>query len=123
MVERGEAAGASVGTLADEADEAGEWRLRLRGVAHKSGYRGAALDVERLISIVRNPAAEAAHRIAAALALRAEPAGVARLRVAADVSTEPDVREALEALATEAVDERRVERALRRLSSARASRG
>ncbi len=114
MVESGEAAGANVGALEPSADES-QWRLRMYGAAKKQDYRGAALDVDRLVSIVRNPAAEAAQRIAAALAVRAEPAGIARLRVAAGVSTEPEVREALEALAEDRLDEHRVHRALLRV--------
>ncbi len=112
MVERGEAAGASAAALAMEPG-AGGWREALRGATSKIGYRGAALDVERLLSIARNPAAEAAQRVAAALALRAEPAGLARIRVAADVSAEPEVKRALEVLSADALDERAVERALR----------
>lgn len=113
MVERGEAAGASAAALALASEDVGSWRDALRGATAKIGYRGAALDVERLWSIARNPAAEAAQRIAAALALRAEPAGIARIRVAAEVSAEPEVKRALEALAAEALDERKIERALR----------
>ncbi|MCZ7679891.1 MAG: hypothetical protein M5U28_14485 [Sandaracinaceae bacterium] len=112
MVERGEAAGASAAALAMEPG-AGGWRQAVRGATSKIGYRGAALDVERLLSIARNPAAEAAQRVAAALALRAEPAGLARIRVAADVSAEPEVKRALEVLSADALDERAVERALR----------
>ena len=68
---------------------------------------------------MRNPAADGAQRIAAALALRAEPSGPAGIRVAAEVSNEPEVRDVLEALSSESVDEVRVERALKRLASAR----
>ncbi len=119
MVTRGEQAGASAAALAQEGKDLDEWRRSVESAGRAKGYRGAALDLDRLVSIVRNPAAEASQRIAAALALRADPAGVARIRVAAEVSTEPTVRDALHALANDTIDERRVERALRRLSTAR----
>lgn len=119
MVERGEAAGASSSALAQDGETPEAWLKALPSRAKKAGYRAVALDPERLVSIVRNPAADGAQRVAAALALRAEPSGVARIRVAAEVSTEPDVRDALEALASDAVDEVRVARALERLASAR----
>jgi hypothetical protein len=117
MVERGEAAGAAAGALASSGRGVREWLQAVRGAARRADYRGAALDAERLLSIVRNPAAEAGQRIAAALALRSEPSGVARLRVAAEVSTEPVVREALEVLADDSVDDQRMERMLRRLAA------
>lgn len=119
MVERGEAAGTGSASLAHAGQAPDELMRSLSARAKKAGYRAAALDTERLFSIVRNPAADAAQRIAAALALRAEPSGPARIRVAAEVSNEPDVREALEALSAESVDEVRVERALKRLAGAR----
>jgi hypothetical protein len=118
MVERGEAAGTAAGALATEGSSLREWLAKVSTATRRADYRGAALDVERLVSIVRNPAARGAQRVAAALALRAEPSGVARLRVAAEVSTEPEVREALELLAVDPLDERRVERVLKRLSQA-----
>jgi hypothetical protein len=119
MVVRGEAAGASSAALAHEGADLDAWRRSVEGAGRAKGYRGAALELERLVGIVRNPAAEASQRIAAALALRADPSGVARIRVAAEVSTEPMVRDALEALAEGEVDERRIERALKRLVAAR----
>jgi len=119
MVERGEAAGASSASLAHQGEGPDELMRALSSRAKKAGYRAPALDTERLASIVRNPAADGAQRIAAALALRAEPSGPARIRVAAEVSNEPEVRDALEALSSESVDEVRVERALKRLGSSR----
>lgn len=119
MVERGEAAGASSASLTQRGEAPDELMRELSSRAKKSGYRAPALDAERLVSIVRNPAADGAQRIAAALALRAEPSGPARIRVAAEVSNEPEVRDVLEALSSESVDEVRVERALKRLASAR----
>lgn len=118
MVERGEEAGAGSGALAPDGRDAKAWLEAAKRAGRRGDYRDAPLDVERLVSIVRNPAADAAQRVAAALALRAEPAGIARIRVAAEVSTEPNVREALEVLGSEdELDEERVERVLRRLGA------
>lgn len=116
MVQRGHAAGASSAVLAnDEALSLTEWMRSLAFASKRADYRDTALDVERLASLARNPAADREQRIAAAVALRAVPSGLARVRVAAEVTAEPEVRAALEALAEEEVDQRRVERALRRL--------
>lgn len=115
MVEQGEAAGPSSAVLAPDNSTPREWLAKLRAATKENGYRSASLDAERLLSIVRNPAADASQRIAAALTLRAEPRGLARVRVAAEVSTEPEVREALEAIAADTLDEARVVRALERL--------
>jgi len=119
MVERGEEAGARSAALEHDGQGVGEWLSTLTAKAARAGYRAASLDPERLLSIVRNPAADADQRIAAALALRAEPSGPARIRVAAEVSTEPEVRDALEALSADTLDEARVTRALDRIANAR----
>ena len=115
MAESGERAGAHVAALDRAGTDPGRWRERLGTILRESGYRGAALESEKLLSLMRNPAAKAEQRVAAALALRTEPGGIARIRVAAEVSAEPTVRAALEQLAEEEIDEPRFERALERL--------
>lgn len=120
MAERGAEAGAELSTLArgDHEDEA-SWMARVLAAARRGGYRGPALDAETLLSLMRNPAADPEQRVAAALALRSSEEGVARIRVAASVSTEPEVKEALDALAEDDVDDERIARALKRLSTRR----
>ncbi len=112
MVGVGEAAGAHVPSLERGAEDEEAWRARVAKAASGGDYRGAALDPERLLALVRNPAARAEQRVAAALALRRVDGGPARIRVAAEVSTDPEVRDALEALAEEELDEPRVRRAI-----------
>jgi hypothetical protein len=120
MAENGAAAGAEVAALTRaDGENSDAWKVRVAGAVRAADYRGQAVDVDRLLALMRNPAAQPAQRVAAALAVRSDPEGVARIRVAAEVSAEPDVREALEALAEEAIDERRVERALRKLEAPR----
>lgn len=115
MVRSGEAAGAHVPMLDRGQDDDASWEERVAAAALGGDYRGAALDPERLLSLMRNPAAEAEQRVAAALALREAPGGTARIRVAADVSTDPEVKGALEALAEEELDEPRLRRAIAEL--------
>lgn len=90
-------------------------RRRLLAVAKTGQYRGAAFDPDRLDRLVRNPAAQPGQRIAAAWALRESPGGRARIRVAAEVSEDPTVRVALEALAQDELDGQREREILRRL--------
>ena len=66
--------------------------------------------------MLRNPAAEPRQRVAAALALRHTEGGLARIRVAADVSTDPDVQGALSALAEEHVEPAQVTHIVDRLA-------
>lgn len=116
MVQRGDDAGAQLAAL--EAGDASpeELEQRLHGVTRGGRYRAAAMDPERLATLVRNPAAPARTRIAAAIALRETTGGRAQLRVAAEVSEEPEVRDALESLAEEEADPVRDRELLRRLA-------
>ncbi len=116
MVERGEEAGAVMTELAQGAMDDDALLARLLVSTKAARYRDGAVDPERLERLVRNPAAAPGHRIAAAIALREAPGGRAKLRVAADVTDEPDVRGALEALAEEELDERRGRELLRRVA-------
>jgi len=105
MAERGAEAGAHVPALerlGAEDDEA--LREKLAALAKGGGYRGPAIDPSRLDQLMRNPAAANDQRVAAALALRETPEGRAKTRVAAEASAEPDVRDALEALAEEELE-------------------
>ncbi len=114
MVERGEEAGAALSVLGGAASEE-ELLERLLGGTQTARYRDAAVEPERLAQLIRNPAAPPEHRIAAAIALREVPGGRAKIRVAADVTDEPEVRGALEDLAEEALDEARGRAIVKRL--------
>lgn len=118
MAERGASAGAHVPDLERAGGEDDEHLAhKIAGVGKGGSYRGAAIDPDRLVTLMRNPAADADQRIAAALALRETREGRTRIRVAAEVSAEPGVREALESLADEELEEaeaRRIVRALGR---------
>jgi hypothetical protein len=117
MASSGAEAGAELSALTrQKAESESAWKARVLAAARRGGYRGPALDAEILIGLMRNPAAEAEQRVAAAIAMRGSPAGIPRIRVAAEVSTEPDVREVFEALAADDVDEGRLTRALSKLA-------
>ena len=116
MVERGEDAGAVLSELAPGASE-DELLARLLNVSKVARYRDAAMEPDRLGRLIRNPAAAPAQRIAAAIALREAPGGRAQIRVAADVTTDPALRDTLAELADEQLDERRSREILRRMAS------
>ncbi|MGE0791175.1 MAG: hypothetical protein AB7S26_36215 [Sandaracinaceae bacterium] len=99
MVDSGRDAGASVPTLERGEEDLAEWEERVTMTAGKHGYRNPALDPERLASMLRNPAVSPEQRLGAALAVRRSPGGQAILRSAAEVSSDPEVRRALLALA------------------------
>lgn len=114
MVTNGEEAGVALAGLESASEQ--DLLRRLAGAPQPERYREAALAPERLFDVVRNPAATASQRVAAAIALREAPGGRARLRVAAEVTDEPEVRVALEELAAEHFDEARGRAILRRLA-------
>ncbi|MCA9604652.1 MAG: hypothetical protein KC619_03595 [Myxococcales bacterium] len=116
MVERGEEAGAVMHELGYASGNEDELLKRLMGHGKTARYRDAAVEPERLERLIRNPAAAPAHRIAAAIALRESPGGRDKIRVAADVTDEPEVRVALEALAEDDLDERRGRELVRRMA-------
>jgi len=103
MVRCGAEAGAHVAELDPTEADPVAWTDRLRHVLETQDYRAVAVDAGRLLGLLRNPAAEPRQRVAAALALRHTEGGLARIRVAADVSTDPEVQRALSALAEEHV--------------------
>jgi len=117
--DRGREAGAEVGGL-DRGDEAAErFRERVSALTRAS-YRDPTLTPDKLFDVMRNPAADPAQRASAALALRDNPGGIARIRVAADVSADPKVRSAFEELAAEEpIDEGRLDRLLSRVARPR----
>jgi len=114
MVGAGEDAGPECTDLRPGLDDE-QLRRRLLSVARAGQYRGAAFDPERLGRLVRNPAAPPEQRIAAAWALRESPGGRVKIRVAAEVSEDPAVRVALEALGEDELDDRREREILRQL--------
>jgi len=114
MVGEGADAGAQCTDLRPGLDDA-QLRRRLLSVAKAGQYRGAAFDADRLDRLVRNPAAPPDQRIAAAWALRESAGGRRRIRVAAEVSEDPQVRVALEALSEDELDADRERQILRQL--------
>lgn len=116
MVRSGAAAGAHVAELDPTEADPRAWTERLRHLTETQAYRAVAIDAQRLLSLLRNPAAEPRQRVAAALALRHTEGGLARIRVAADVSTDPDVQGALSALAEEHVEPAQVTHIVDRLA-------
>ena len=69
------------------------------GIGIDDGYRLATVSPAQLDSLVRNPAIAAEVRVASAEALRRAPGGADRLRLAASVTLEPEVRDALNTIA------------------------
>ncbi|MCC6872954.1 MAG: hypothetical protein IT378_01495 [Sandaracinaceae bacterium] len=116
MVIEGRAAGDRVSQLERDASEsAGDWQARVSLVTQRgAGYREHAVDPERLALLMRNPASDNEQRVAAALALRANPSALAKIRVAADVSAEPRVARLLELVSDDSLEDAALEHALRR---------
>ncbi|MFW5920326.1 MAG: hypothetical protein ACOCUS_00700, partial [Polyangiales bacterium] len=119
MVERGREAGAEVADLA-RGEEALDGFLERLDALTRGTYRAPTLSPDRLFDVMRNPAADPAQRASAAVALRNDPRGVARIRVAADVSADPAIRSALEQLAAdEQLDGAHLEQLLSRVARPR----
>lgn len=97
--------------------DVGAWIGALRELSRGTGYR-AAVQREDLVFLVEDARRPPEVRVAAAIALgAADPHERARLRIAADSSSIPEVREALEA--TLLADDERVTQAVARLESAK----
>jgi hypothetical protein len=80
----------------------GQWMQDARGLAEQNAdYRHATMAEEQLWRIVEDASAEPTERAGAALALRLDPAGKMRLRVAANACAENRLRVALGAVADE----------------------
>jgi hypothetical protein len=116
MAANGRAAGAEVPDLVREEKSPQAYRERLERLTREVQYRTKAVTPEQLLGLMRNPAADPDQRAAAALALRSNPTALPRIRVAAEVTADPDVKAALEELSGDDFDETRLERVLVRLS-------
>ena len=121
MFRAGESAGAEIGALTRGGEDDEEWLERVQKMVGRGDYRDAAISPERLDELMRNPAAEPSQRVAAALALRANASSVKTIREAAEASTEPEVKRALEEIALEDTPSRAKKRAktLRRIRGKR----
>ncbi|MFK7984563.1 MAG: hypothetical protein AB8I08_00905 [Sandaracinaceae bacterium] len=119
MHETGMQAGAVVAAL-EAGGDLDEWRRRAEGaITSGADYRVAAIEPSKLEWLMRNPAATPTQRVGAALAMRGAAGGRQQIRVAADVSTDPAVKEALELLAAEdEVDSSALDKALARVRHA-----
>lgn len=101
-----------------ELDRAGrtapEWRTALSGLlAQDRGYRAARLTREQILGVLENPAAPAARRIGAAIALThsGDHEASSRIRVAAGSSANQRVRVALEKIAAGEMEDAAVDEA------------
>ena len=96
--------------------DVGAWIAALRDLARGTGYR-AAVQREDLVFLVEDARTAPRMRIAAAIALgEGDEHERARLRIAAESSSLPEVEEALEAVLTG--EDERLESALRRVEGA-----
>jgi hypothetical protein len=102
--------------LARDARSTEDWLDALRSLRHEGSHRAAAVRAEDLWRIVADPDSPAASRAAAAVVLAptADASGKARLRIAAETTASPPLREAIEAAMTG--DEPRVAASLDALS-------
>ncbi len=89
-----------------------EWLKQLSAIgqgtqAEKAGYRRQVVEPDKLWSLVENPAMKPTARVGAAVALSRtlDEAGRSRLRIAAEASALPGVKEALGALSRGRVNE------------------
>jgi len=117
MVHHGADAGAHVPRLDRAGADDEVLRDRLRSVSKGARYRSAAMDEGRLHQLMRNPASSPEQRVAAAVALRGTEAGRAQIRIAAAVSAEPDVKQALEALSSHDLAPSEERKILRRVAN------
>ena len=76
------------------------------------GFRDAALGSSDLEQVLADPRAPLGRRIGAALALREDATGLARVRVAASTAADPRVRVALENAGADDLDEQELMRAI-----------
>lgn len=101
MHETGLRAGARVAAL-EGGEDVDDWQRRAkRALVKGADYRVAAIEPDQLEWLMRNPAASATQRVGAALAMREAAEGRRQIRVAANVTSDPVVREALELLGSE----------------------
>jgi hypothetical protein len=88
-----------------------KWQKSVR-TAMLGGFRDVALGRNDLEEILADPKAPLERRIGAALALREEQEGRARIRIAAETAADAGVRAALEAASHEEIDEAALLRSL-----------
>lgn len=99
--------------LARGEQSVGDWRRQAASIlTAATGFRAAAVEASELASVLEDASAPAEQRIAAAIALGADPENRPRIRVAADASASPQLRVALDALAEGETDDAVLERAL-----------
>lgn len=97
-------------------DPADVWLARIVRIADREGYRQAGTSPERIEELLRNPGAEPTERAAAARILLGWDRGVAaRVRVVAEATSDPRLRESLVRLA-DAEDDETLDQALRRFT-------
>ena len=89
-----------------------EWEDDMRRLVEGGGYRDAALSPSEIEAVVTNPRAPLERRMGAALAIRDNTEGRARIGVAAEQAADPEVRAGLVSVAGDAVDEAAVQRVL-----------
>lgn len=92
-----------------------EWRSHIQRALDDPGYRSAGASVDDAALVLQSPTASREQRFGAALALRVAGEPPARIRVAIAASADDELREAIEAATEDAVDDAKVERALRRM--------
>jgi len=91
----------------------GEWRASVAKIlTAATGFRGAAVGAHELREVLDDVTATAEQRLAAAIALGADPASRPRIRVAAQASVSPRLRVALEQLAEGDAEDAVIEAAL-----------
>lgn len=103
------------GTFERAGRDVAGWKERLARAVNDAGYRTSGLSPDVAARVLASPVATAEQRVGAALALRVTPdaEAPARIRVAAEGCADPDVRDALLAVAEDAPDaDARVARAL-----------
>jgi hypothetical protein len=97
-------------------DPADVWLARIVRIADREGYRHAGTSPERIEELLQNPAAEPTERAAAARILMGWDRAVApRVRVVAEATSDPKLRESLVRLA-DAGDDETLDEALRRFA-------
>ncbi len=97
-------------------DPADVWLARIVRIADREGYREAGTSPERIEELLQNPAAEPTERAAAARILMGWDRAVApRVRVVAEATSDPKLRESLVRLA-DAGDDETLDEALRRFA-------
>ncbi len=97
-------------------DSAEVWLARIVRLADREGYRHAGTSPERIEELLQNPAAEPTERAAAArILLGWDRAASVRVRVVAEATGDPRLRESLVRLA-DAEDDQTLDQALRRFA-------